>query len=180
MNADIAFLEGKDIYTTVVLGGVLKAREKVRIATATLKNLHADTGKRRYDSAVTFLFNLAEQGVTVEVLHGSVPSGPLLQDLRDSWPPPEDRVTFRLCPRVHFKAVLVDYRHLYLGSANFTGAGLGAKGKERRNFETGIWTDSPALLDSVNMLFDRIWYGDACETCDRRDYCPVPLEEFSP
>ena len=57
-------------------------------------------------------------------------------------------------------------------------AGLGGKGEARRNFETGIWTSTPELVDRLNMLFDRIWYGEACEGCGRKAVCPVPLEEF--
>ena len=37
-----------------------------------------------------------------------------------------------LCPRVHFKSVIVDGRFAYSGSANLTGAGMGAKSKEKR------------------------------------------------
>ncbi len=51
---------------------------------------------------------------------------------------------FRRCPRLHAKAVIIDCRAMYLGSANLTGAGLGAKADKRRNFEMGIWTESSA------------------------------------
>ena len=27
---------------------------------------------------------------------------------------------------------------------------------------------------------DRIWFGEACPDCGRKNVCPVPLEEFSP
>ena len=33
----------------------------------------------------------------------------------------------QICPRCHWKMVIVDGRLGYTGSANFTGAGLGAK-----------------------------------------------------
>ena len=36
-------------------------------------------------------------------------------------------LALRACPRVHFKAVIVDGAFVYVGSANWTGAGLGAK-----------------------------------------------------
>ena len=44
---------------------------------------------------------------------------------------------------------------MYLGSANLTGAGLGAKADGRRNFEMGIWTESPALIDAVHRAVQR-------------------------
>jgi phosphatidylserine/phosphatidylglycerophosphate/cardiolipin synthase-like enzyme len=46
-----------------------------------------------------------------------------------------------LCPRVHLKSLIIDGRFAYVGSANLTGAGMGAKSDRRRNFESGIITD---------------------------------------
>ena len=66
-------------------------------------------------------------------------------------------LALRRCPRVHLKTVIVDGELLYLGSANWTGAGLGAKGAGRRNFELGIVTDDGPLLDQVQALYERIW-----------------------
>jgi phosphatidylserine/phosphatidylglycerophosphate/cardiolipin synthase-like enzyme len=71
--------------------------------------------------------------------------------------------------------VIVDGRHLYLGSANWTGAGLGAKSGARRNFELGLWTDDEALLDRVQALFDHLWAGGECAGCGRRDVCDDPI-----
>ena len=86
------------------------------------------------------------------------------------------RFEMRLCPRVHLKAVIVDGGFLYLGSANWTGAGLGAKGTGRRNFELGMVTDDALLLDDVQDIFDRIWRGAECAACKLRDVCPFPLD----
>jgi phosphatidylserine/phosphatidylglycerophosphate/cardiolipin synthase-like enzyme len=86
------------------------------------------------------------------------------------------RFEMRLCPRVHLKAVIVDGGFLYLGSANWTGAGLGAKGTGRRNFELGMVTDDALLLDDVQEIFDRIWRGAECAACKLRDVCPFPLD----
>jgi len=83
----------------------------------------------------------------------------------------------RLCPRVHLKAVVVDGEFLYLGSANWTGAGLGVKGAGRRNFELGMVTDDALLLDDVQEIFDRIWRGAECASCKLRDVCPRPLDK---
>ena len=83
----------------------------------------------------------------------------------------------RRCPRVHVKAVIVDGLGMYLGSANLTGAGLGAKSPRRRNFEAGIWTDELSLIDPVADMLEGIWSGRECPDCGRHEYCPVPLEE---
>jgi phosphatidylserine/phosphatidylglycerophosphate/cardiolipin synthase-like enzyme len=78
---------------------------------------------------------------------------------------------------MHIKAVIADGKHMYLGSANLTGAGMGAKGPTRRNFEAGIWTDELRLIDPVADAIHGIWSGEQCNGCGRKDVCPVPLEE---
>ena len=82
----------------------------------------------------------------------------------------------RRCPRVHLKTIAVDGAQLYLGSANFTGAGLGAKSDRRRNFEAGILTDDDLLLDEMQGTFDRIWTGLPCGRCALRAVCPAPID----
>ncbi len=37
--------------------------------------------------------------------------------------------------------MIFDWREAYVGSANLTGAGIGMKGENKRNFEAGILTD---------------------------------------
>jgi phosphatidylserine/phosphatidylglycerophosphate/cardiolipin synthase-like enzyme len=72
--------------------------------------------------------------------------------------------------------VIVDGRQLYLGSANWTGAGLGAKGAGRRNFELGIVSEDEALLDDVQAMFDHLWRGRECRACRLRSLCESPLD----
>ena len=57
------------------------------------------------------------------------------------------------------KTVIVDGAFLYLGSANWTGAGLGAKGEGRRNFELGVVTDDEQYIDHVQAVYEAIWRG---------------------
>ena len=81
----------------------------------------------------------------------------------------------KICPRVHFKAVLIDGAWLYLGSANLTGAGLGAKHPNRRNFELGFVTEDFDTIDRVSSLFDAVWSGAECRACRLHDVCPDPI-----
>lgn len=60
----------------------------------------------------------------------------------------------QLCPRVHFKHIIVDGKIAYTGSANLTGAGLGIKGSHTRNFESGIVTTDPELVEQIMKQFD--------------------------
>ena len=80
-----------------------------------------------------------------------------------------------LCPRVHFKCIIVDGVKAYFGSANLTGAGMGAKSEKKRNFENGVLTDDPALVEPLVEQFDSVWRGAFCRECGRRDFCGDPV-----
>ena len=76
-----------------------------------------------------------------------------------------------LCPRVHLKTVIIDGKFAYSGSANLTGAGMGAKSEHKRNFEAGFITDDRKLVGKMMQQFDNIWRGDHCSRCGRKKYC---------
>ena len=76
-----------------------------------------------------------------------------------------------LCPRVHVKSVVVDGTWAYVGSANLTGAGVGAKSVFRRNFEAGIITADAGIVSQVMDQFDAIWQGSHCQKCGRKEFC---------
>jgi phosphatidylserine/phosphatidylglycerophosphate/cardiolipin synthase-like enzyme len=156
-----------------------RCRHRLIIATANVKNLHvptvgpsaADRGAR---SILEVFEELSGRNVEIRLLHSAVPSQPFLDQLKAHVP---RTLTMRRCPRVHAKALIADGRWMYLGSANLTGAGLGAKSPRRRNFEAGICTDDLALIDKVSDMLDNIWNGAECPACGRKDHCPVPLEQ---
>jgi phosphatidylserine/phosphatidylglycerophosphate/cardiolipin synthase-like enzyme len=129
---------------------------------------------RRAKSIVEHFRALAAKGVEIRLLHAGTPSAPALRELKQSLP---TNLTIRRCPRLHAKAVIIDARQMYLGSANLTGAGLGAKGDHKRNFELGLWTSSPDLIDATLDHFNTLWQGHHCPTCKLQHVCPVPLEE---
>jgi len=161
----------------VVEEGILAARSSLAIMTADFKMTLVPSGSRRgARSIVEVLARLARGGVEVRLLHAGVPSAPTLEELKKHR---HARLGIRRCPRLHAKVVVVDCRAMYLGSANVTGAGIGAKAAGRRNFEAGVWTRSEELIDSVLQRFDAIWEGAECDGCGRRDFCPAPLEEPS-
>jgi len=76
-----------------------------------------------------------------------------------------------LCPRVHLKSVIIDGEVAYTGSANLTGAGMGAKSPNKRNFEAGIVTTEENLVSKIMEQFDDIWRGSHCQDCKRKKYC---------
>jgi phosphatidylserine/phosphatidylglycerophosphate/cardiolipin synthase-like enzyme len=192
-------------FQRVVRQGILQARVSLDIATADFKAMlipldgkrcqddfrpgavpSPRTGRRKIIltpfpgrrgdavSIVQVLRDLAKRGVEIRLLHAGVPSSADLRELRQALP---RGLTIRRCPRLHAKAVIVDCQAMYLGSANLTGAGLGAKADGRRNFELGVWTHATALIDRVLEQFNGLWEGRRCDDCRRRQVCPVPLEE---
>jgi phosphatidylserine/phosphatidylglycerophosphate/cardiolipin synthase-like enzyme len=169
---------------TLAIGG---ARTSVWIATANVKQLliEAPIGTRarargRYVPILDTLQSLCERGVHVRLLHATVPSRPFREELAARSPrlaPPQFQM--RACMRVHLKMIAIDGALLYLGSANFTGAGLGAKGDGRRNFEMGILTDDEWMLDVAQARFEAIWRGAECASCRLRRDCPAPLDTLT-
>ena len=122
------------------------------------------------------LSDLIEKGISVRLLHAKEP-GPNFREDFDKFPALIQGLERMLCPRVHFKSVIVDGKRAYTGSANLTGAGMGAKGEHRRNFEAGILSDEPDMVASIMNQFDQVWIGGHCEPCGRKQYCTdCPLE----
>jgi phosphatidylserine/phosphatidylglycerophosphate/cardiolipin synthase-like enzyme len=181
-RVSLRLLSGAEHYDELICRELPNARVSVWIGTANLKELRvqAPIGTRArargsFISVLDVLADLSARGVEVRILHGRAPSGPFAKALSARRGLVE-KLALRECPRVHLKLVAIDGRALYLGSANFTGAGLGARGAGRRNFELGILTDDEHLLDSAQALFDAIWSGRECGACKLRSKCPRPID----
>jgi phosphatidylserine/phosphatidylglycerophosphate/cardiolipin synthase-like enzyme len=174
-RGDVELVIDADHFSRIVRAGILQAKISIDIMTADFKAMLVPQPRTRHaDSIVTYFRRLAEKGVEIRLLHAGVPSSSALRELKRELP---RGLVIRRCPRLHAKAVILDCRRMYLGSANLTGAGLGAKADGRRNFEMGIWTESSPLIDSVLEQFNMLWEGRQCRACKRREICPVPLEE---
>jgi phosphatidylserine/phosphatidylglycerophosphate/cardiolipin synthase-like enzyme len=197
----LELISGRGHYERVI-DRVIAARRSVWIATANLKELmvedpRARPGRRRtlgrraaaYRSMLDVFDELVARGVEIRVLHAGEPSRPFRDELRrhptlargrgparDGGAAAAGSFALRRCPRVHLKLVVIDGAQIYLGSANWTGAGLGVKGDGRRNFELGVVTGDDLMLDEAQALYDHIWRGAACRGCKLRDVCPGPLD----
>jgi len=187
-QVSLSLVSGRGHYESVI-AAVEQAEISVWIATANLKELmvedaRAAPGRRRggrrtaYRSVLQVFDELAGKGVEIRLLHAGVASGPFARALRRHERLCKGGLALRTCPRLHFKAVVVDGELLYLGSANWTGAGLGAKGVGRRNFELGIVTEDAELIDEVQGIYERVWRGALCAGCKMRDVCGAPLDEL--
>lgn len=169
------FILNREIYEEVIREAVPKTEHQLWIATADIKDMYVEhTG--RMVPFLQILAGLLKRGVGIRLIHAKEPGSAFRQDF-DRFPGLWKYLERVLCPRVHFKCIIIDGRLAYFGSANLTGAGMGAKAAVRRNFENGVWTDDPALIDPLAEQFDSLWRGSHCLKCGRRKYCiDCPLD----
>ena len=169
MTGQTEFITDEEIYKRVILKMVFGTREFLWLGTADLKDLHVHKGKKMVPF-LEILSNLLDRGVTIRLIHAREP-GPAFRNDFDRYPNLITGMERILCPRVHFKSVIVDGKIAYSGSANLTGAGIGAKSPNRRNFEAGFITTEPNLVKGIMEQFDLIWMGKRCVKCQRKDFC---------
>ena len=156
-----------------VLSRVPNVKHSLWIGTADIKDLYIEIGNEK-KPFLALIAQLIKKGVEVRLIHAKEP-GPNFREDFDKYPILYDGLERVLCPRVHFKIIVYDCRVAYIGSANLTGAGIGMKGDDKRNFEAGILTDDPMVVKDVMNQFDEVWMGKHCKKCKRRDFCADPI-----
>lgn len=168
-------LLNRDIYTEFVKTELAKARRFLWIVTADIKDLHIEIDGD-FKPLLALLDSLVSSGVSVRLIHAKEP-GPRFREDFDQFDAlvKSDGFERILCPRVHTKAIIVDGSLAFVGSANLTGAGLGAKNSDRRNFEAGFAFDNPEDIQNLMDWVDTLYLGEYCKTCQRREYCPDPI-----
>ena len=180
-----------------VLSRVQSVKHMLWIGTADIKDLYIEVGKENISSKrgqkefvlsaewetgrakpkmpfLALIAQLIRRGVEVRLIHAKEP-GPNFREDFDKYPVLYDRLERVLCPRVHFKMLVFDGKEAYIGSANLTGAGIGMKSDTTRNFEAGIMTDEPEIVEQAMNQFDEVWIGKHCKACKRRDFCSDPI-----
>ena len=165
----ITYISNSNHYNEV-LSRVMQVKHSLWIGTADIKDLYIEENRK----AIPFLGVLAKlikKGVAVRLIHAREP-GPVFREEFDKFPILYDGLERVLCPRVHFKIMVFDGKEAFIGSANLTGAGIGMKAEGTRNFEAGILTDDPEIVEQAMNQFDEVWMGKYCKTCKRRDFCP--------
>ena len=166
------FISNADHYKEV-LSRVQSVKHMLWIGTADIKDLYVEVGNDK-KPFLALVAQLIRRGVEVRLIHAKEP-GPNFREDFDRFPILYDGLERVLCPRVHFKMMVFDGKESYIGSANLTGAGIGMKGDGTRNFEAGILTDEPEIVEQAMNQFDEVWIGKYCKTCKRRDFCSDPI-----
>ena len=165
----IKYIADREHYTEV-LAQCTSVKHDLWIGTADLKDLYVGKSGAKVEPFLAVLDRLLRRGVDIRLLHAKEPGENFREDF-DRFPGLWDGLQRRLCPRVHFKLLVFDCSLAYIGSANLTGAGMGMKGDGNRNFEAGILTDEPSLVDAAADHLDSVWQGHRCKTCKRKDFC---------
>ena len=168
----LTFISNSDHYKEV-LSRVQSVKQTLWIGTADIKDLYVEVGKEKRPF-LALIAQLIRRGVEVRLIHAKEPGQNFREDF-DKYPVLFDRLERALCPRVHFKLFVFDCKEVYIGSANLTGAGIGMKAETTRNFEAGILTDDPEIVEQAINQFDDVWIGKHCKACKRRDVCLDPI-----
>ena len=166
------FIFGSDHYDKV-LSRVASVKRSLWIGTADIKDLYVKVGSQT-KPFLAVLAELIKKGIEVRLIHAKEP-GPAFREDFDKYPALFEGLERALCPRVHFKILVFDGQVAYIGSANLTGAGIGMKGDGTRNFEAGILTDNPELVEQAMNQFDEVWIGKHCKNCKRKEFCGDPI-----
>ena len=180
-----------------VLSRVQSVKHTLWIGTADIKDLYVEVGKEK-EPFLALIAQLIRRGVEVRLIHAKEPGPNFREDFDKSpyfmtaWSGYSVRVSIwfhlplsrlgivgassTLLSLLHrFKMLVFDSKDVYVGSANLTGAGIGMKAETTRNFEAGILTDDPIIVEQAINQFDEIWIGKHCKSCKRRDFCPAPI-----
>ena len=156
-----------------VIDRIKDCKKTLWIGTADIKDLYVKDG-RGTKPLLEVLSDLAKRGVEIRLIHAKEPGPAFRQDF-DKYPALIDGMERVLCPRVHFKIIIFDLKTAYVGSANLTGAGLGMKGENTRNFEAGVLSSNKNFVKNAAEQFDSVWMGAHCKGCRRKKFCGDPI-----
>ena len=162
-----------DAHYDQIIKRIKDVKKTLWIGTADIKDLYVKDG-RGTKPLLEVLSDLVKKGVAIRLIHAKEPGPAFRQDF-DKYPALIEGMERVLCPRVHFKIIIFDLKMAYVGSANLTGAGIGIKGENTRNFEAGILSTNKDFVKNAAEQFDSVWMGSFCKSCKRKEFCSDPI-----
>lgn len=171
-NEEFLYISNESHYEQVT-ERIKTVKKTLWIGTADIKDLYVKDG-RGTKPLLEVLSDLAKRGVEIRLIHAKEP-GPAFRRDFDKYPALIEGMERALCPRVHFKIIIFDLKTAYVGSANLTGAGLGMKGENTRNFEAGVLSSNKDFVKNAAEQFDSVWMGAYCKGCRRKAFCGDPI-----
>ena len=171
-SEDTIFI-ANEVHYEQVIERIKTVKKTLWIGTADIKDLYVKY-ELKTKPLLKVLSDLIERGVEIRLIHAKEPGPNFRQDF-DKYPTLIEGLERALCPRVHFKIIIFAMKIAYVGSANLTGAGLGMKGENTRNFEAGILSSNKELVKNAIEQFDSVWMGVHCKNCKRKQFCADPI-----
>ena len=171
-NEQFLYISNESHYEQVI-ERIKTVNKTLWIGTADIKDLYVKD-VRGTKPLLEVLSDLAKKGVEIRLIHAKEPGPAFRQDF-DKYPALIEGMERALCPRVHFKIIVFDLKTAYVGSANLTGAGLGMKGENTRNFEAGVLSSNKDFVKNAAKQFDSVWMGAQCKGCKRKEFCGDPI-----
>ena len=169
---EFQYIANEDHYD-LVIEKIKSVKKTLWIGTADIKDLYVKSG-RSTKPLLEILSDLAKSGVEIRLIHAKEPGKAFREDF-DKYPILIEGMERIICPRVHFKIIIFDLKTTYVGSANLTGAGLGMKGSNTRNFEAGVLSSNKEFVKQASQQFDQVWMGAHCKDCKRKQFCGDPI-----
>jgi phosphatidylserine/phosphatidylglycerophosphate/cardiolipin synthase-like enzyme len=172
-TSEDTFFVANEAHYNQVIERIKTVNKTLWIGTADIKDLYVkyELGTK---PLLKVLSDLIRKGIEIRLIHAKEP-GPNFRKDFDKYPALIEGMERVLCPRVHFKIIIFDLKTAYVGSANLTGAGLGMKGENTRNFEAGILSSNKEFVNNAIELFDSVWMGVHCKKCKRKKFCIDPI-----
>ena len=165
-------ITGRDHYNFLI-GHIREAKSSVLIATANAKrfSIGETEAKASSESFLDILESLANDGVDIRIISSS-PSRGFIEEMQEH----EDLMdspyfSFKICRRSHMKMVVIDNEIIYIGSANITAAGMGPRIDTRRNFEVGMVSSEPSIVEQGINIFEEAWSKKRCSSCYYKSEC---------
>ena len=171
-TSEYLYISNEEHYDQII-ERIKTVKKVLWIGTADIKDLYVKDGRGTMP-LLQVLSDLAKRGVEIRLIHAKEPGPAFRQDF-DKYPALIEGMERVLCPRVHFKIIVFDLKTAYVGSANLTGAGLGMKGENTRNFEAGVLSSNKEFVKNAATQFDEVWMGAFCKSCKRKKFCGDPI-----
>lgn len=159
---EFQYISNEEHYN-LVIEKIKSVKKTLWIGTADIKDLYVKVGTST-KPFLEILSDLAKSGVAIRLIHAKEPGKTFREDF-DKYPELIEGMERVICPRVHFKIIIFDLKTAYVGSANLTGAGLGMKGSNTRNFEAGVLSSNKEFVKQASQQFDQVWMGAHCKNC---------------
>lgn len=130
-NSFIKYIANSQHYDDV-LSRIASVKHTLWIGTADIKDVYVKSSITAVPLLAVF-DKLIKRGVSIRLIHAKQPGLAFREDY-DKYPALWSSMEMTLCSRVHFKMMIFDMQVAYIGSANLTGAGIGMKSGQKRNF----------------------------------------------